>query len=39
MKQTESSVIMITTIGEQMMGLSADAVLDILSIKQDTMHR
>jgi len=38
MKQTESSVIMITTIGEQMMGLSADAVLDILSIKQDTIQ-
>lgn len=38
MKQTESSVIMITTIGDQMMGLSADAVLDILSIKQDIIQ-
>ena len=31
-EQTERSVIMITNIGEQLMGLSADAVLDILAI-------
>lgn len=33
-EKTERSVIMITNIGDQMIGLSADAVSDILSIKK-----
>ena len=33
-EKTERSVIMITNIGDQMIGLSADAVSDILSIEQ-----
>jgi purine-binding chemotaxis protein CheW len=36
--ETERSVIMITNIGEQLMGLSADAVLDILSINPQTIQ-
>jgi purine-binding chemotaxis protein CheW len=37
-EQTERSVIMITHIGDQLVGLSADAVLDILSIKPETIQ-
>jgi len=36
--QTDRSVIMITNIGEQLIGLSADAVLDILAINLETIQ-
>jgi len=37
-EKTERSVIMITNIGDQMVGLSADAVSDILSIEQSDIQ-